>query len=179
MNECGLTLVRADALKRAAQHVVRAHMWRAVLTQADADDLMQQFAHFHDGCIREAHVWGGHYVHPDLKMTCGETPDLKCRVVVQRQWADPSVIELLFDRVSRFVLAAPFNYDRIIMGATLLLKGDELLWSPDDEYDEACHDNVMSSVIVSRKLWWRPLPDALGAHLRYGIPAELPQGFAL
>ena len=64
-------------------------MWTAVVTQADADSLLRLFGSFHDGCIREAHVWGGYYVGPDLSMQCPPTPDLKCCLLIQRQWGQP------------------------------------------------------------------------------------------
>ena len=154
-------------------------MWQQVISQSDADSLMKTFGSFHDGCIRELQVWGGYYVSPDLRMTCPDTPDLKCRVLVQRQRANPAAVELLFDGVSQVSVAAPAGYDRIILAATLLVEAGKIVWSPDHAFDESQHEFGMSSAIVARRLWWRPVADGLGSGLAYPRLNEMPNGFAL
>lgn len=106
-------------------------MWHLISSQRDAERLMSTFGLFHDGCIREAHLWGGYFVASDLSMACPTTPDFKCRVLIQRQWENPAAVELLFDGVSQFSAAAPSGYDRIIMSATLVVEDNKVIWSPD------------------------------------------------
>ena len=86
---------------------------------------------------------------------------------------------MLFDKDSAISIAATEGYDRIIMSATLCVEEKGVLWSPDYDYDQTHHDLNTSSVIVSARMWWRPILDGLGAELRYAQVKDLPDGFAL
>ena len=154
-------------------------MWTTVVTQADANALLSLFGSFHDGCIREAHVWGGYCVDPDMSMRCPPTPDLKCRLLIQRQWEDPSAVELLFDQVSRITLAAPEEFDRIIAGAGLRVEAKCIVLSVDTEFEDENPNVESSTAIIARRLWWRRVDDGLGNVLRYGGSDEFPGDFAL
>ena len=148
--------------------VYRAEGWSQVATQADADALMDLFGGFHDGCIREAHLWTDHWVAPDLSMSCPGHLDNRIRFLVQRQFRNPSAIELLFEEVTRFNLVpSPENYDSIIFSATLLMQGQVIFWSPDGNWrpDDPQRDD--STWISARKLYWREV-SWLGEDLRYG-----------
>ena len=59
--------------------------WKPLSSQADLDQLMNIFGHFHDGCIREAHVWTEHFVDTDLRMSCTGDLDTRVRLLIQRQ----------------------------------------------------------------------------------------------
>ena len=78
--------------------------WYVIKDQGDVDSLMALFGGFHDGCLREAHLWTGHWVSNDLAMTCPDSLDNCIRILVQRQFKDPFAIELLFGEVARFNL---------------------------------------------------------------------------
>ena len=78
--------------------------WNIIKDQDDVDSLMALFGGFHDGCLREAHLWTGHWVSNDLAMTCPDSLDNCIRILVQRQFKDPFAIELLFGEVARFNL---------------------------------------------------------------------------
>jgi hypothetical protein len=152
-------------------------MWHVISSPSEAESLMQTFGSFHDGCIRNLQVWGGYFVGPGLSMSCPDTPDLKCRVLVQRQWDDPSAIELLFDGVSHISISATAGYDRIISRATLRAEEGRIVWSPDMDFDESKYEFGNSSAIVATRLWWRVVADGLGP-CSYQ-PSEVPNGFAL
>ncbi|MBN8285002.1 hypothetical protein [Zoogloea sp.] len=154
-------------------------MWHPVITKTDGEALLSAFGFFHDACIHELHLWGGYYVSPDFKMTCPDTPDLKCRLIVQRQRADPSAVELLFDRVSHIAIATPAGYDRIISAATLRMEEQKIVWSPDYDFEKTEPEFGVASVIESARLWWRPVATALGPELKYAPIREVPDGFAL
>lgn len=149
--------------------------WQAVANQSDAEHLMQIAGSFHDGCVREVHIFGGYFVKPDLSMICPNTPDLKCRVLVQRQSVDHAVMELFFDRVSAVLLAAPAGFDRIISSATLTVEVDRIVWSPDRVWDESKSIPGNSSGIVAGRMWWRDVPDGFGRSLMYGDAGDFPQ----
>jgi hypothetical protein len=147
--------------------------WRHVVTQADADALMDLFGGFHDGCIREAHLWTDHWVSQDLSMSCPGHLDNRIRFLIQRQFLDPSAIELLFDEVTRFnFVPSPENYDSIIYSATLLVQGEVIFWSPDAPWrpDDPKRDDA--TWISARKLRWREVP-WLGPDLRYGPKEQI------
>ena len=103
--------------------------WNEINTQADADALMDLFGDFHDGCIREAHLWTDHWVSADLSMSCPGHLDNRIRLLIQRQFRDPAAIELLFEQVTRVNLVpTPDNYDTIIFGASLLIRDGTVFW---------------------------------------------------
>ncbi|HEV2969970.1 MAG TPA: hypothetical protein VGY55_08265 [Pirellulales bacterium] len=140
--------------------------WKEIKSQADADALMGVFGGFHDSCIREAHLWTGHWVTPELRMRC--VSDNHLRVLFQRQFTNPSAIELIFEYVTRFNLVpAPENYDSIILAATLIVRDGDIFWSPVDDWTRAKLNNDEFTWVSAKKLRWREV-DWLGKELRYG-----------
>ncbi len=143
--------------------------WNRILTPDDAIKLMQLFGHFHDSCIREMHVWTDHWVSAELAMSCPGELDTRLRVLVQRQFENPSAIELLFERVTRLNLVPTAeNYDSIILGATLLQHNGEWVWSPEPDWSPADAGRHASTWIAARRLSWRDASDWMGRALRYG-----------
>jgi hypothetical protein len=147
-------------------------VWQEIKTPADADRLIHVFGRFHDSCIREAHLWTAHYVNASLSMTCAPSPDTSIRMLVQRQCENPSAIELYFELVIRFNLAAsPENCDSIITGATLLVQDGHILWSTTGDWNLEMPNRDDFTWVSARKLRWREV-DWLGQELRYG-PGEI------
>lgn len=143
--------------------------WNTLNSQSDLDVLLKLFGGFHDGCLREAHVWTEHYVNPDLGMHCAPELDTRVRLLIQRQFSSPSAIELFFEQVVTFHLQpSPDNYDSIIYGATLLCHEETFYWADTEGWspaDAARHD---ATWIAAKKLSWRDASDWMGADLRYG-----------
>jgi hypothetical protein len=95
--------------------------WNELRSEEDIETLMAAFGGFHDSCIREAHLWTGHAVHDDLSMSV--EPWVCARILIQRQFRNPSAIELLFAGVMDFLLTSPpLNYDADIYEAELTLE---------------------------------------------------------
>jgi len=146
--------------------------WQEIKTQADADALLSVFGNFHDSCIREAHLWTGYSVSRELYMSCPCNLDNNIRFLIQRQFKNPSAIELLFEEVTRFQLVpTPENFDSIILGATILVQDGSIFWSLEGGWtpDKAHRDEV--TWVSARKLRWREV-DWLGKELRYGPKGE-------
>ena len=142
--------------------------WKKIETQGDADMLMELLGHFHDSCIREAHLWTSHWVSPTLSMSCSGDLDTRISFLIQRQFKNPSAIELLFEEVTRFNLVpTPDNYDSIIYSATLLVKDKIIFWSPEADWNPAEPKRDDDTWISAMKLSWREV-DWLGEDLRYG-----------
>jgi hypothetical protein len=147
--------------------------WKEIKTQAEADTLMAIFGDFHDGCLKEAHLWSDHWVSPDLSMSCPGNLDNRIRLLVQRQFKNPSAIEMLFEEeVTRFNLVpTPENYDTIIFSATLLVRDGSVFWSPDEDWRPDKPGRDESTWISARRLRWREVP-WMGEKLRYGPKEE-------
>jgi hypothetical protein len=142
--------------------------WNEIKTQADADRLMEVFGDSHDACIHEAHLWTDHWVSPDLSMSCPGSLDNRIRFLIQRQFRAPSVVELLFEQVTRFNLVpTPENYDSIIFSASLVLHDGLIYWSPEGDWNPDDTDRDKSTWISAKVLRWRAV-DWLGPALRYG-----------
>lgn len=142
--------------------------WQEITSQADANALLEAFGHFHDACLREAHILTGHWVSQDLAMSCPGGLDNSIRFLIQRQCRDPAAIELHFEQVIRFQLvAAAENHDAVILGATILLADDSIYWAPDSDWSPQSANAGNATWIQARKLRWRSV-DWLGNTPRYG-----------
>jgi hypothetical protein len=145
--------------------------WQEIRTQNDADALMEAFGDFHDSCTREAHLWTGHWVNPDLSMSFGHL-DTRIRFLIQRQFNSPSAIELLFEGVTRFNLVpAPEDCDSIILSATLLVRDRIIYWSPESGWSADKPNRDEFTWVAARRLLWREV-NWMGRDLRYGPKQE-------
>lgn len=145
--------------------------WLSLAEPAELDDLMHRFGNFHDSCLREIHVATGHYVDEDLLMTVDWRTNV--RMLVQRQFRNPSVIELKFDGVIAMHLSPPPpNCDSIIFDAAFFVRdgiyywAESSLWKPDGTRDGK------TTWIAARHAYWRDASDWLGPRLRYLSPID-------
>lgn len=148
--------------------------WHPICDQADIQDLMSKFGGFHDGCVREAHMWTQSWVNDDLAMAVAANLDTRFRLWIQRQFRDPSAIELLFEEVVtiHWVPTAD-NYDSIIFGASLVIEDNLIYWSPDYQWTPNQPERDKFTWIAAKKLSWREV-GWLGEELHYGPkPNEL------
>jgi hypothetical protein len=146
--------------------------WTEIKTQADVDALMEVYGNFHDSCIREAHLSTDHWVSSNLYMRVGVGPDMRIRFLIQRQFKDPSAIELLFEDVVRFnFVSAPENCDSIISDAALSVQGGNIYWSPEGNWNPEKPSRDEFTWIAAKRLRWRGV-DWLGSELRYGPREE-------
>jgi hypothetical protein len=147
-------------------------MWNEVKTQGEADRLMADFGDFHDSCLHEAYLWTDHYVSNNLSMSCPGNLDTRIRLLLQRQFKNPSAVEMLFEEVTRFNLVpTPENYDSVIFSATLLVCDGVVFWSPEVNWTPEKPDRDAVTWISAKHLFWREV-DWLGEELRYGPIAE-------
>jgi hypothetical protein len=143
--------------------------WNHIVSKVDADKLLDVFGGFHDGCLREVHIWTESWVAPDLRMHCASDLDTRIRFYVQRQFRDPSAIELLFEQVVGFHLQpSAQNYDSIIFEATLLFDGDTICWADAAGWSPTDDKRDGVTWIAAKKAAWRDVSDWMGADLRYG-----------
>jgi hypothetical protein len=142
-------------------------LWNVIATQSDAEALLQQFGNFHDACVKEAHVWTGHWVSEDLAMAVD--PTTRVRLLIQRQFRPLSAIELLFEGVTRFNLApAPENYESIIFEARLVVRDGLIYWAETGNWEPDSADRDSYTWIAAAAAKWRDATEWLGEALRYG-----------
>ncbi len=148
--------------------------WREVSNQANLDELTDIFGEFHDACLKEMHLWTDTWVEPNLSMSVGTGWSYHARLLFQRQWKDPSAIEIIFDEIrSVHIALSPPNYDDIIFSATLLLKDGVFFWAEAGNWqpdDPNCNDITW---IAASQMKWRDVSGWMGEDLRYG-PHETP-----
>jgi hypothetical protein len=148
-------------------------VWEKIESKADIDKLLDTFGGFHDSCLREAHVWTGHYVTDELAMVCDDQLDTHIRMLFQRQAAGTSAIEILFDQVIRFNLVpSPENYVSIIFDATLLSRDDAIYWAETAGWTPGSADRDGVTWVAAKAMSWRDASPWMGSKLNYG-PSEI------
>lgn len=148
--------------------------WKRVVSQSDADSLLEVFGGFHDGCLHELHLWTGYSVSKEFTMTCGIPNGLGVRILVQRQDDSPSAIELLFTGVRRLNVIDRENYDSIIYGAKLMVRDGLIHWATDDRWAPDSGEREDATFVIANELSWRDTSDWMGASFRLGLgpPAD-------
>ncbi len=145
-------------------------LWRDVNNQGDIDLLMKEFGGFHDSCIKEMRFIGNAYVDGDFSMSMRESAQL--RVVFQRQWDEPAVIELEFRKLKRMCVDMPDDcFSSDIFDAALFFRNGLIYWADRDNWTpEDLGDGSGCVWISSEVLRWRILEGRLGAEPIYRSP---------
>ena len=140
--------------------------WQELSAPNQIDVLMDLFGHFHDACVREIHVTTGHYVAQNLSMSVDWRTTV--HMLIQRQFPNPSAIELRFeDVVGVKVCPPPPGSVAIIFSATLFLRDEVLYWAEERDWSpESTARNEVTWVAAGR-VWWRDASEWMGPDLRY------------
>jgi len=129
---------------------------------------MELFGDFHDACLREIHVLTGHYVDPDLRMHVDWRTTV--HMLIQRQFANPSAIELRFDEVIELRVFPPSpNYDAVLFDAAFFLRDGICYWADRGNWTPESHGGK-ATWIAARKAYWRDASEWIGPDIRYGKP---------
>ncbi|MBE1553834.1 hypothetical protein [Sporosarcina limicola] len=147
--------------------------WIEVKDQKDIQNVLDTFGWFHDSCLKELYLWTESYVNEDLSMAVPSGLDTNVRILFQRQFRNPSAIELLFEGVTQFhILPSPENYDSIIYDTTLLLHNDLFYWADQSDWKPVDNSFDTSSWIAATRLKWRDASSWMGDKNRYGVISE-------
>jgi hypothetical protein len=134
--------------------------WQQLTGAEGCHHLLTLFGGFHDSCLREMHLSTRHAVHEDLRMSVDPSLDMAATILFQRQFRNPSAIELRFaELISLHANATPENYDSIIADAGLTFSTGEFHFDADGIVE-----------ISARQLAWRDTSRWMGFTNRYGIP---------
>ncbi|MDN4492989.1 hypothetical protein [Ureibacillus aquaedulcis] len=137
----------------------------------DIENLLNTFGGFHDSCLKELYMWTESFVNDNLSMS--PVPDTNVRILFQRQYRNPSAIELLFRGVAQFhIVPSPENYDSIIHDAKLILHKGLLYWADDNSWDPGNSILTETSWLSAKRLYWRDVSSWMGKENRYGIISD-------
>ena len=141
-----------------------ARGWQSLATPDQIKALLALFGHFHDACVREIHVATGHYVDQSLTMTCDWRTTV--HILIQRQFVEPSAVELRFEEVVGLRVCPPApNCDSVLFDAALFLRDGIVHWA--DHADPALSAGHDLTWVSARKAYWRDASEWLGPQLRY------------
>lgn len=140
-------------------------MWNEISSQKDANNLLELFGYFHDGCIKELKYVSGQSVDSDMgMMPINEKREL-C-LIFQRQWRDPSVIEIVFSGLSLLHLApVDENYTAEISEANMEFSEDGVFWVDGSLSEKELHnasDSEEYTWIKAKKAKWRIVEEFIG-----------------
>lgn len=140
-------------------------MWNIIKSQTDADNLMDVFGGFHDGCIKEMKYINGEYVSENMGMMPFNTKR-ELSVIFQHQSRDPSAIEVVFSKLIRMNLSPrDEQFDGIIFGACIAVNEEDIIWV-DDDFVRA--ENINQALvedntwIKAKEVKWRIADDFIG-----------------
>jgi hypothetical protein len=140
--------------------------WKELHTSRDLEDLLRLFGNFHDACVREVHVSSGHSVDRSLTMTVDWRTTV--HVLIQRQFVNPSAIELRFEEVVGLRVNAPSpTCEAILLDAALFLREGVFYWADRSDWTREMEGD--STWVSARRLYWRDASDWMGSELRYRV----------
>jgi hypothetical protein len=132
--------------------------WKEIKDDKDIEALLLLYGDFHDGCLREIHIVTEESVDSGLSMSFDGS--LTATLLFQRQYKDPTVIELKFDSVGQFNFNPPGpGYDSIIYDATFKKVDNLFYWASEDNWQLGDNDAVW---ISGEKVYWRERPELIG-----------------
>jgi len=137
-------------------------MWHEIVNEDDINRLMDTFGEFHDGCIKELKYISGAFVDERLSMYPLDR-EQRLNIIVQRQYKNPSVIEMEFIGLIHLnMFPGDENYDGIIFGATMI-KGDNCIyWCDGDSLSKSELDSYEGTLICASKVRWRVADEYIG-----------------
>jgi hypothetical protein len=142
--------------------------WNVIENKEDMKKLLDVFGYFHDGCFREMHLWNSFYVGDCLGMGQGDEK-MRCKILFQRQFRDPSAIEVLFEgMVQMNIVATEENYWGDIFGATLIEKDGLYYWANEEGWSPDNLNSEYTTWVCARTVKWRDRSEYMGDSIRYG-----------
>lgn len=143
--------------------------WNTIKTKEDIDNLLRLFGGFHDSCLKELYLWTDSCVDENLSMRI--SPSTNVRILFQRQYENPSAIELLFKGVTQFRVT-PKKHDPIIYDASLIFQNNLFYWADDSSWKPDQVTEYEVSWISAKSVKWRDVSSWMGDTMRYGVINE-------
>jgi hypothetical protein len=132
--------------------------WKELKDENDIEALIQLYGNFHDSCLREVHIVTKESV--DRRLSMSFDGSLIATLLFQRQFKNPTVIELKFDNVGQFNFITPDpSYNAVIYDATFRKVGNMFYWADEENWELGDNDAVW---ISAEKIFWRERPELIG-----------------
>lgn len=140
-------------------------LWNNIKSKEDLDNLNNLFGNFHDSCLKEMCFSTGGYVENDLSIYAYSNPI--ARFLFQRQWKEPSVIEIEFSNVLQINIKPEGENNFIdIINAHIYLSDGIFFWSAKDyEMKEEGKDEY--TWIEAKNVCWRVRDELIGKDMVY------------
>lgn len=138
-------------------------MWNEITNEKDLNSFMDAIYGFHDSCLKEIKYISGAYVNEKLSMKPVNSQRI-LSMIIQRQFEDPSVIEMQFVGLKYLKLFPnDENYTCEILDATMILKEDRIYWCDCGGLSEKDIGNYTGTTICASKVRWRAVNEYIGA----------------
>ncbi|WP_133259654.1 hypothetical protein [Pseudochryseolinea flava] len=132
--------------------------WKEIKDEKDIETLLDLYGHFHDGCLREVHIVTRESITKELSMTFDG--HLTATLLFQRQYKNPTVIELRFDNVEKLNFNPPASqFNSIIYDVTFKKVDNLFYWASEDNWEIGDNDAVW---ISGESVFWRERPELIG-----------------
>lgn len=147
-------------------------MWNEINNNEDLNSFLNKHHSFHDSCIKELKYISGSYVNEDLSMYPINDKRI-LRIVIQRQFKDPTVIELEFIGL-KFLKMFPNdeNYTSEILDVTMIWKDDCIFWCDSGGLSEVDLESYKGTTICASKVRWRDADEYIGQDEVYNGEAK-------
>ena len=143
-------------------------MWNEIINENDLNNFLSIFGSFHDSCIKEFKYISGAYVNEDLSMY-PYNKERSLRVIFQRQYQNPSVIEMEFGgllQMSLFLEDA-HQYTCEIFDATMIFGENCIYWCDCGGLSEADLIDYKGTLLCAAKVMWREFDEYIGPDTVY------------
>lgn len=137
-------------------------MWNEIVCKKDLDSFMNTMCGFHDSCVKEIKYISGAYVNEKLSMSPVNSQRILC-VIIQRQFEDPSAIEMQFAGLKYLKLFPNGeNYTCEILDASMIIKEDCIYWCDCGGLSEKDIESYTGTTICASKVRWRAADEYIG-----------------
>ena len=147
-------------------------MWETISSSDEISRFMEKVYYFHDSCVKEMSYISGAYVNDSLAMHPLNDRRI-LRVIIQRQFAENSMIELEFQGL-KYLKLFPVDpyYTCEILDSTMLLKDGDIYWCDCGDVTEDDLDDYKGTLICASKLRWRSIENHMGEKTFYHSDVE-------
>lgn len=141
-----------------------------IKNQAEADAFMELIWSFHDSCIKEMSYVSGAFVDDNLAMY-PINDQRSLRIILQRQFEDLSVIEIMFSGLKLLRLPVTEVNTCEILDATLLIQDGLVYWCDCGGITVESMLTYDGTMICAENICWRSVVGHLGEKLFY-LPSD-------
>lgn len=129
--------------------------FKKIISECDIQELMNEFAFFHDSCIKEIHYLSGSFVDEKRNMHPINS-DRTVSIIFESQQSKSKTLELRFNKIKEFhLIPKTEDTDCVIYGASLKKINDFFYWA--DWVDFSLNDlsENFGTWIIAQSVCWQ------------------------